>query len=384
MNKNNIIFCIAFIACSFFSTVQSICQETLTMTLEHDGMERSYILYVPNSYDANTPAPLVFNLHGYGSNANEQMWYGDFQSLANANGFLVCHPDGSLLDGVTHWNVGGWTLESTTDDVGFLDALIDELSENYTINQKRIYSTGMSNGGFMSFELACQLSHRIAAVASVTGSMTPQTLQNCSPERPVPVMQIHGIEDPTVPYVGDPLWTLSIEEVMAYWQEQNLCGIANDEIMLPNTNTADGTEVFLTVYTDCESEVTNEHFRIEGGAHTWPGTSFAFPGTSLDINASEEIWRFFSQYDLDGLIPTSSAQDIQNARFLSVFPNPSAEWIEIVGLEVGEKYTIQSMDGSTVFQGIKCQTDERIDVTKHASGIYFVQVEGQSLKFVIE
>jgi len=147
---------------------------TINGSIEHNGMDRSYILYVPESYDGTKAVPLVLNFHGYTSNAKDQMNYGDFRPLADKEGFIVVHPQGTLLDGKTHWNVGGWTLASKVDDVAFTEALLDHLSSEYKIDAKRVYSTGMSNGGYMSFLLACQLSNRIAAVASVTGSMTPQ------------------------------------------------------------------------------------------------------------------------------------------------------------------------------------------------------------------
>ncbi len=91
---------------------------TITRGLNHDGRDRTYILYVPDSYTGDDPAPVVFNFHGYTSNATEQMGYGDFRPIADTAGFIVVHPQGTLLDGSTHWNVGGWTLASTVDDVG--------------------------------------------------------------------------------------------------------------------------------------------------------------------------------------------------------------------------------------------------------------------------
>src|SRR5258706_3847373 len=140
-------------------------QQTINGTIMHDGLQRDYILYVPASYVPGTPAPLVLNFHGYTSNAFEQMFYGDFRPIADTAGFLIVHPNGTVDQlGNQHWNVGWGT--STVDDVGFTNALIDSLSAQYDINQDRVYSTGMSNGGFMSYKLACDLSNRIAAIAS--------------------------------------------------------------------------------------------------------------------------------------------------------------------------------------------------------------------------
>lgn len=94
-------------------------QQTITKTIEHDGMNRSYIIYIPDTYSSSDTVPLLLNFHGYTSNANEQMVYGDFRSIADENGFIVVHPEGSLFNGATHWNVGGFTIGSTVDDVDF-------------------------------------------------------------------------------------------------------------------------------------------------------------------------------------------------------------------------------------------------------------------------
>ncbi len=263
----------------------------------HDNLQRSFILYVPESYTGNEAVPVVFNFHGYTSNAAEQMNYGDFRPIADTAGFLVIHPQGALLDGNTHWNVGGWTLASTIDDVGFTDALLDHLDENYNVDLTRVYSTGMSNGGYMSFLLACQLSSRITAIASVTGSMTPETYRDCDPQHPTPILQIHGTNDNVVPYNGG-AWTRSIDDVLAYWTDFNNCTSTAATRDLSNTSTADGSTVDHVNYDCSASETSVEHYKVSGGGHTWPGTVLSGPGTNQDMDASAEIWKFFSRYAL--------------------------------------------------------------------------------------
>ena len=142
------------------------------------------------------------------------MSYTNFNYISDTAGFIVVYPEGTLLQGSTHWNVGGWITGSTTDDVGFSISLLDSISNEYNIDATRVYSTGMSNGGYMSFLLACQMSDKIAAIASVTGSMTPQTYNVCNPQHPTPILQIHGTSDQTVPYLGDPTWTKSIDDIL--------------------------------------------------------------------------------------------------------------------------------------------------------------------------
>ena len=122
-------------------------QQTINGSISHDNLDREYILYVPENYTGNDPIPLVFNFHGLGSNANEQMFYGDFRPIADTAGFIIVHPQGTIFSGNAHFNVGGFTNGSTVDDVGFSVALLDSIAANYNIDLDRVYSTGMSNGG---------------------------------------------------------------------------------------------------------------------------------------------------------------------------------------------------------------------------------------------
>ena len=363
----------------------SVCawsQQTINASLTHDGKDRSYILYVPDSYSGDTPVPLVLNFHGYTSNANDQMWYGDFRAIADTAGFLVVHPQGSLLNGITHWNVGGWTIGSTTVDVGFTEALLDELSADYNIDQKRIYSTGMSNGGFMSFLLACQLSDRIAAIASVTGSMTPEIYNNCNPSHPTPVMQIHGVIDGVVPYFGA-TWTRSIADVLVYWRNYNNCSTELIKTDVPNTNLLDASSASFQVYPDGDNESTVEHFRISGGGHTWPG-SFPSPGTNQDFNASLEIWKFFSRYDLDGLRGITSVQEQSSEEAsLQIFPNPTERRVTVESKQaIGSTYQIHSIQGQLMKQGILVNKRQELDLSALPKGVYILRVGNQGFKLI--
>ena len=184
---------------SFNETCISYGQNTQKCNFIHDGLDRYYLIYTPASIE-NDNVPLLFALHGYGSSAAFHKSYTQYEQIADENNFIVIYPQGykfeSLLaNSSSHWNVGAWTIESDIDDVDFIDTVIDFVSSKEQINQNRIYSSGMSNGGFMSYHLACNLSSRIAAIASVTGSMSRETLANCSPNHPTSILQIHGLED---------------------------------------------------------------------------------------------------------------------------------------------------------------------------------------------
>ena len=221
------------------------------------------------------------------------MNYTGFQSIADEFGFIVVYPQGTLLPatGQTHWNVGGWTTSSITDDVGFLNEVIDFLDDEYSINLKKIYSTGMSNGGYMSYKLACDLSSRIAAVVSVTGSMTVETVEGCNPSHPTSIAQIHGLEDSVVSYYGN-AFSKPIEEVMDYWVDHNNCSSE------PNTSDIGGSNGggIHDVYSGCDNRTSVELFLMTNMGHDWPNIN------DHDLQASTTIWDFLSKYDIDGLI----------------------------------------------------------------------------------
>ena len=284
-------------------------QQTINESITHGGLQRDYFIHIPSSYNVNTPIPLVFCFHGYGSNASTNMSYTNFNYISDTAGFIVVYPQGTLLQGTTHWNVGGWTTASTIDDVGFTASLLDSISNAYTIDDTRVYSTGMSNGGYMSFLLACQLSNRIAAIASVTGSMSPQTYNACNPQHPTPILQIHGTSDQTVPYVGDPTWTKSIDDVLQYWVAYNNCNLIADTTIIPDLVLGDWSTAEHIVYDGGDNSVTTEHFKIYGGDHDWPGV-----WGNMDIHASAEVWKFFSRYDINGLISTSTSINEKNIK----------------------------------------------------------------------
>ena len=274
----------------------TIAQETLKESIVHDDLVRDYIVHIPSSYDNKVPIPLVLCFHGYGGTASG-ISYTNFNDVSDTANFIVVYPQGTLLKRKSHWNVGGWTLDSKIDDVGFISSLLDSLSERYNINQSRIYSTGMSNGGYMSFLLACQLSDRIAAIASVTGSMTPQTYNLCNPQRPIPVLQIHGPNDQKVPYKGNRKWSLSINKVLEYWINHNNCDITPVEMSFPDINNSNESNVHRLSWLNGDNSVITDHIIVNGAGHDWFGV-----WGNMDINSTAEIWKFFSQYDINGKI----------------------------------------------------------------------------------
>ncbi len=299
-------------------------QQTINDSILVNGTYRSFITYVPSINNASQPVPLIFNLHGRTGSAFTQMFHGDFRDIADTANFIIVHPQG-LLDstGVTHWNVG----QSNVDDIGFINALYHYILSNYNINTDKVYSTGMSNGGYMSYYLACNMNDKIAAIASVTGKMGWFTQLNCNPTHPTPVMEIHGTEDFTVPFN-------EIIDGLHYWINYNNCNLIADTVTVPDINTLDSSTVEHIVYKDGDNGVTTELFKIINGGHTWPGSNYPNSNgiTNYDINASVEIWNFFSKYNINGLMNYSTEiveNNLDDRRILKV--------IDMLGREVKEK-----------------------------------------------
>jgi polyhydroxybutyrate depolymerase len=376
--KKGLVFAAILLSFSYFS------QQTINGTIVHDGIVRSYKLYVPSIYTGNMAVPLLFNFHGYTSNANEQMIYGNFRNIADTANFLVVHPQGTLdANNTTHFNVG-WG-GSSVDDVGFTEALLDSLSATYSIDQNRIYAVGMSNGGFMSFRLACELSNKIAAVGSVTGSMTPSTLGNCNASHPMPIIQIHGTTDPTVPYNGSAGWTASVTNVLNHWATFNNCSAVPTVVNVSNTNALDGSTVEKYTYENGDNCSEVVHFKVTNGQHTWPGSIINLAGTNFDINASVEIWNFLSKYDIFGLISCNPA--IVEEQFVDVdfqvFPNPCSESIH-VDLKIAESsiYEIYSLYGQLLQSGSISINSNEIDLSNFDPQGYLLKIGGRYQRFI--
>jgi len=357
-------------------TFSSFAQETINASITHDGIQRDYILYIPELYDGNTTVPLVLNFHGFGSSASQQMFYGDFRNIADTEGFLLVHPEGTTFIGNQFWNVGFPGLSSNIDDVGFTEALIDELATLYAIDLDRVYATGMSNGGFMSFLLACQLSEKIAAVASVTGSMTQDTFDDCNAQHPTPILQIHGTEDDVVLYNENNL-SLPIPDVISYWVDHNNCETTPTTTTLPDVDVSDGSTIEHSVYEDGDNGVTTEHMKVIGGGHTWPGSVLNTAGTNQDIDASMEIWLFFSRYDIDGLLSTDDFENNQ----VTIYPNPTQSKINLsLNFSKEVDYKLFSPLGKQLMTGTITSSNEEIDISHLPSNIYFLKVGNQFYK----
>ena len=260
--------------------------------LKHDNLDRFYYVYTPSNLDSNESIPVLFAFHGYGSSAMRHLNYTNYFPLADSKNFIVIYPQGATTATLsTHWNVGGWTSKSTIDDLDFVDTVISLLKDKIQIDETRIYSSGMSNGGYMGYHLACNLSSKFAAIASVTGSMTNDTFNECDPTHPTPILQIHGLLDFIVPYDGN-AGSKSIPDVINYWVNYNSCNLDPETLIKYD----DYSLVVYETYSNCLNDVNVKLILHPEMGHDWPSTQ------SYNINASSEIWNFVSMFDLYGLI----------------------------------------------------------------------------------
>jgi polyhydroxybutyrate depolymerase len=179
--------------------------KAFTLVLEHGGMTREALVHLPEKYSAKRRAPVVLNFHGLTSNARQQAAYTNMHQVAGKRGYISVHPQGSSFLGIRSWNGGrccGMAVVRNVDDVGFVNKLLDQLEGTLAVNDRRVYSTGISNGGIFSYVLARRLPHRITAVAPVAGVDTLDTHKDARPSREVPVLHIHGDADLLVRYQG--------------------------------------------------------------------------------------------------------------------------------------------------------------------------------------
>ncbi|WP_230408208.1 alpha/beta hydrolase family esterase [Undibacterium baiyunense] len=289
---------------SLASTAVSAQEKGLT----HKEEKRRYIVYTPVSY-ANNPDkkyPLVLNFHGGGMTMREQMLYTQMNKTAEQFDFIVVYPQGLGNVGKQDWNVGFDTsYHEGTDDVGFTDSLLNQLEKNLRIDTSRIYATGLSRGGFFAQRLAAELSHRIAAIASVGASLPIPVEKNQTPrgeKKPVGILIAMGTADQVVAYTGKAEGYLSAIASYEYWIQQNT-GKARDTSIETkqyiNRDPNDGTEV--DILESKAGTFQTSLVSIHQGGHTWAGAdpfNIGLPigKTSNDINLNEVIWQFFQKH----------------------------------------------------------------------------------------
>jgi len=265
-----------------------------------NGTDRTYFLHLP-ARSADRKAPLVLVFHGGGGHAANMPKFTQFDPLADREGFFVAYPDSFNKS----WNDGRGL--SPADDVGFVRILIEQLQHSHKIDHKRIYATGISNGGFFSMRLACELSRQIAAVAAVAATMPEPLVPVCKPSAPVSAMFIHGTKDPLVHINGGPIGVrrdrgsaVSLREAAEFWRNQDRTS-PNSVAEEVSESARDSTQVHREMYGGGRDGTEVVVYIVEGGGHTWPGGSQYLPvflvgKVSHKLDATQVIWEFFKTH----------------------------------------------------------------------------------------
>jgi polyhydroxybutyrate depolymerase len=326
----------------------------------HDGINRDYTLYVPEDLVDN--APLVFGLHGYSGNASGFMNYCGLNELADDNKFVVCYPQGTKdRNNINHWNARLGI--SDTDDIGFLSELAGYLQNEYNLDSMRTYSCGHSNGGFMCYTLACEAPDVFKAVASMAGSMSGYTWDNRSDALPISILQIHGVDDQTVPIAGINAlgWggAPHMDSVVDYWAKKNEC-TKTDSAFFPNN-----THAYF--HTDGIDHNEVWYYKIDNWGHSWPGKK---DSKHTGIIAGEVIWAFFKELSSNlGGVDNVDLQDIR------ISPNPASSIFYIESsLPHGTKYQLLASSGKVILMGAIQDDVTELDISALPDGLYILQV----------
>ncbi|QHT65496.1 phospholipase [Rhodocytophaga rosea] len=264
-----------------------------------DGLNRAYTIHLPANYYESSDFSLIIALHGGGGNPRQFENTSRLSEKADAAGFIVVYPEGTGV--FPTWNAGmccGYAASQDINDVKFISLLIDQLVSAYKINPGKIYATGHSNGGMMSYRLACELSDKIAAIAP--NGCTMVVSQLCSPKRAVPILHMHSVNDQHVPYKGGTgngitgIDNPPLDSVLNVWSLLNNCSI-------PAQVAVDNSRYTLTEWLACDNETAIAYYLTKDGGHAWPG---GLPGRdgadvpSTAIDANDLLWEFFKQYQL--------------------------------------------------------------------------------------
>ena len=291
--------------------VISSCLVAEERSIIHEGVEREYLVHIPDNFTEDSP--IVFVIHGYTDSAKQIMEYSGMNEVSDREGFIVVYPQGTTdSEGNTFFNVGyEFHKDSTIDDVSFIRNLFVSLSEEYSLKRKQGFTTGMSNGGDMSYLLACTSADLFRAVAPVAGSLMAKTKETCDTQSPVPILEIHGTGDQITLFDGDMEnnggWG-------AYYDLPSTISFFADAYNLDKRSKkviakkGEGSEydIYLQRHWSQNSDVEVRMYEIVKGRHVWPGFKihwwenpiywYYFGSGNEDINASEEVWSFFKKY----------------------------------------------------------------------------------------
>jgi polyhydroxybutyrate depolymerase len=252
--------------------------------IDHDGNTRDYEIQIPADYDNTSAVPLVLDLHGYSNNAAQQQGISGFAALAEQEGFIVARPEGTGV--LQSWNGGdaccGSAQSQGLDDVGLMRAIVLSIAAEACVDPRRVYATGLSNGGALSHRLACEAADMFAAVAPVSYPIDFDPFSKCQPSRPIAVIHSHGTDDIVIPYNGG-FTAAPAPDSFDYWGMVNGC-------------TGDPVETFQSGSSHCDSyETCGAGVKVTlctiNGGHV-------LYNNNDNVSVTDLAWQFLSAYTL--------------------------------------------------------------------------------------
>lgn len=336
-----------------------------TETMDHDGIERSFLRYVPEDYDGSEAYPVVFCLHGLGDNMINFYSIG-MNNVADTAHFIVITPQ-ALVDptlSASAWNSGagafGISPNPGIDDVGFISAIIDELAAEFNIDLTRIYSCGFSMGGFMTNRLGCELNDRLAAIASVAGTIGG--VLNCNPGGgQLPMCHFHGTQDEVVGYSNNFFGT-SAEATVAFWAANNGCDAGPEVSQVPDAYN-DGLTAEHWIYNGCNNNADVEFWKINNAYHVWLSAL-------NDVDYTKEIWRFFRRYTLN---QANIVTEENEEEWVRAYPVPATERLMVSAGATMDCVSLYDLAGRIVLRAKPNTMYMELDV-QALSGYYVLEV----------
>lgn len=345
----------------------------ISQVIGTETITREYILHLPSNYDENIPTPLIINMHGFGDCASGySQTIGDnynFSQIAEEENIIVVYPQGAYRPekGDTYWEPGDNGAQNIYDnDVYFMDELVANLQNEYNINSDMIFACGYSNGGMMAYSLACNRSSLFSAIGIMSGTMLDE---ECTLEKPVPVIIFHGIADAVLPYHGN-IWYQSVEEVVNFWLNQN--NIQQNSL---NSFQLNDGKVVLNQYTGGESNSCLDLYTINE-EYDKPGDHVWFSENIENATPNRIMWNFFR----DNCSAISSTDDA-NRPTLELFPNPVKKHLQIKNV-INEAFYIYDINGQMKIEGLIKSNKELINVEGLKPGIYLLSIRNETSKFL--
>lgn len=355
---------------SVFAAFAQLSDQTISI----NGVPRTYKLYIPAGFNAQTEHPdMIIIMHGLGG-TNADMVGAGFNFIADTARVIAVYPQALNNNwGMAAWN-NGTLLGSTADDIAFMNELINKGLSDYQVNPARVYATGFSMGSIMSHHMACVMNNRIAAIGAMSGTMPTSDISSCVPAYKTPVIHLHGTADGTVPYDGTALPSLSlVPQTMAFWRGVHGCDATADSTRLPDTG-SDTITIDRFVSDNCNPSGSVELWRLNHADHV-----YLYKPVN-DITEMIEVWLFLRKWTHSN--PTSLGLDNKELSTLKISPNPSGGLVEVTS-EFGGILQLTDLKGSVVMEQEIQSGTTALDLSSLNKGVYLLRTGEKTLKFVL-